>query len=69
MDENPLPKNTKKQQAIIAGLIGILLAIIGIYIIVVPGAPMRGSGIGTVSTIVGVIFLLVGVVRVSVKSK
>jgi hypothetical protein len=58
-----IPKNA----AMILALIGVILAIVGAAIIVIPGAPMRGSGIGTISVIAGVLLLIFGLYGLNMK--
>jgi len=54
--------------AIVLGLIGIILAILGAAEFVVKGMPGRGSGIGTLMLIVGVLLLVVGFWRMNAKA-
>jgi hypothetical protein len=46
---------------------GILLMLIGIAIITIPHAPLRGTGMGTVALITGFVILLVGLFRLRKK--
>ena len=48
-------------------VIGIILVIVGAYIVYVPGAPMRGSGIGTISLLLGVVLLVIALLRFRAK--
>jgi hypothetical protein len=52
--------NIPKRAAMLLALIGILLAVVGAAIIIIPGAPMRGSGIGTISVVAGILLLIFG---------
>jgi hypothetical protein len=52
--------NSLKQNPGLFAGIGLLLVIIGIGIITIHGNPLRGSGLGTISIIAGII--LVGLV-------
>jgi membrane-bound ClpP family serine protease len=61
MGENAKPKSN--MHAVILLLLGAILMIAGLYIITVPGAPMRGSGIGTISLVLGVVVLLISFLR------
>jgi hypothetical protein len=49
--------------ATILAIIGVVLAIIGAYILGVKGAPYRGSGLGLVLLVLGVVVLIFGVTR------
>ena len=44
--------NNNKMHGLILGVLGIILAIVGVAIITVRGMPFRGSGLGTVSVLV-----------------
>jgi uncharacterized membrane protein YidH (DUF202 family) len=50
---------------IILVVLGIILVIVGIAIINIHGNPLRGSGLGTISIVVGVVLLILAVVRFS----
>jgi len=50
-------------------VIGIIVFIIGGYIVGVKGAPFRGSGLGTVLLVVGIVLLLVAAWRYTRGSK
>ena len=69
MDEKGQTKDSRNMHAIILAVLGILLVIIGEAIINIPGAPMRGSGIGTLSVVVGVILLIIAALRFMYKRK
>lgn len=40
-------------------VIGIIVLVVGVAIITVKGAPFRGSGLGTILAVVGIVLLLV----------
>jgi len=63
MGENAKPNSSRNMHAIILGVLGIILVIVGEYIINVHGAPLRGSGAGTLLFILGVILLIIAVLR------
>ncbi|HTY74142.1 MAG TPA: hypothetical protein VMD05_01090 [Candidatus Nanoarchaeia archaeon] len=63
MGEQEKTMGNSKMPAMILALIGIIVAIVGLAIIVVPHAPGRGSGIGTISLVLGVLILLFGLYR------
>jgi hypothetical protein len=44
-------------------VIGIILFILGILIVSVHGAPLRGSGAGTILIIIGVVMLIIAGLR------
>ena len=63
MVEKPPTTNSRNMHAIILGALGIILVIVGAYIIGVHGAPLRGSGAGTLLFLLGVILLIIAVLR------
>jgi hypothetical protein len=67
MDEKGQTKNSSKMHATILGVIGIILVIVGAAIVAIPGAPMRGSGIGTASIVLGVVLLIIALLRFTYK--
>ena len=62
-------KNTGKNNthAMVLAVIGIVLLILGILIVSVHGAPLRGSGAGTIAIIVGIVLLVIAWLRASRK--
>ncbi len=64
-------KNTsnRKTRVVILSVIGIILLILGIAIVSIHGAPLRGSGVGTVFIIIGIILAAIGIIRSRSKSK
>jgi len=67
-ETKPMASSTNRQVIILA-LLGVILLIVGLYIVFVPGAPLRGSGAGTVLAVLGVLFLLGAWRRSSQKAK
>jgi hypothetical protein len=67
MEEKGKTTGNRNMTGIILGVIGIVLVIVGIAIITIHGNPLRGSGLGTVSTIIGVVLLVIGAVMFSRK--
>jgi hypothetical protein len=63
MVEKTPTSNSRNMHAIILGVLGIIFVIVGTYIITVHGAPLRGSGAGTLSVVLGVILLIIAVLR------
>jgi uncharacterized membrane protein len=55
-------ENSKKH-AMILGAIGIVLFIAGILIASIHGNPLRGSGLGTISIIAGIVLLVIAGLR------
>jgi uncharacterized membrane protein YidH (DUF202 family) len=69
MDEKGQTKDSRNMHAIILAVLGIILVIIGEAIINIRGAPMRGSGLGTLLAVAGVILLIIAVLRFMYKRK
>jgi hypothetical protein len=67
MVEKASTVNSRNMHAIILSVIGIILLIAGAAIITIPGAPMRGSGIGTLSVLAGVVLLVIALLRFRAK--
>jgi hypothetical protein len=63
MAEQTQSTGTRKMNAYGLGALGIILVIVGVAIITIPGAPMRGSGLGTIATLAGIVLLAVALVR------
>ena len=63
MGEQTKTSGSRNMHAIILGVLGILFAIVGLYIIEVHGAPLRGSGAGTLLFLLGVILLIIAALR------
>ena len=55
--------NGLSKNAMILGGIGVVLIIVGIGIVTIHGNPLRGSGLGTVSIITGVVLGVIAVRR------
>ena len=67
MVEKAPTANSSNMHAIILSVIGIILVIVGAAIIAIPGAPLRGSGIGTISLLLGVVLLVIALLRFRAK--
>ena len=63
MGEHGKTNGNRNMHAIILGVLGIIFVIVGAYIINVHGAPLRGSGAGTLLFVFGVILLIIAVLR------
>jgi hypothetical protein len=61
--EKPVKARSSKMHGLILGVLGILLAIVGAAIITVRGMPFRGSGLGTISVLIGIVLLVIGMLR------
>ena len=69
MDEKVQTKDSRNLHVIILAVVGIILVIIGQAIINIPGAPTRGSGLGTILFVTGVALLIIAVLRFMYKRK
>jgi uncharacterized membrane protein len=63
MGEQPKTTSNRNMHAIILSVLGILLVVVGLGIITIHGAPLRGSGFGTIFTILGVFMLVIAFLR------
>ena len=63
MGEQGKTNGNRNMHAIILAVLGIIFVIVGEYIINVHGAPLRGSGAGTLLFIFGVLLLFFAVLR------
>ena len=54
-------------RATVLGVVGVILAIIGAYIIAVKHAPYRGSGLGSVLLVIGIVMLIISAWRFTKK--
>jgi uncharacterized membrane protein len=68
MSEQGKTTGTARNQGIILIIIGIIIFIAGICIATIH-SPLRGSGLGTVFIIIGIIFAAIGIIRSRSKSK
>ena len=63
MAEQAQSTGTHKMSANGLGVLGIILLIVGLAIVFIPGAPFRGSGLGTLTTLVGIVLLAIALFR------
>jgi len=63
MEDKGKTNDNRNARAIILGVIGVILLILGIAIVTIHGAPLRGSGVGTIAIIVGVVLLVIAALR------
>jgi uncharacterized membrane protein HdeD (DUF308 family) len=68
MVEKTVSTDKNKQPVILLGAVGLILLIIGVLEFLVPGMPFRGSGIGTICLVIGVLLLVVAFLRLNSKS-
>jgi uncharacterized membrane protein len=59
-------KNNNKMHAFILTIVGIILLIAGVAIATVHG-PLRGTWLGTISLVIGIVLLVISFLRFSVK--
>ena len=63
MEEKGKNTSNRNTHAMILFVIGIILLILGIAIVSIHGAPLRGSGAGTIAIIAGIVLLIIGALR------
>jgi len=68
MGDKPQAAGGNKMLYMILAIVGIILAIVGILEFTVRGMPGRGSGIGAVSIVIGIVLLLFGLLRYNAKA-
>lgn len=68
MSEQGKTKGNTRNQGIILTIIGVIAFIAGICIATIH-SPLRGSGLGTVFIIIGIILAAIGIIRSRSKSK
>jgi drug/metabolite transporter (DMT)-like permease len=69
MAEQAKPTDNRNMHASILIVIGVILLIAGVAIVSIPGAPMRGSGLGTIAILAGIVLLAIALVRFRQKPK
>jgi hypothetical protein len=67
MVENTVKINNFNMHATILAILGIIVLIIGKAIINISGMPFRGSGLGTLMAIAGVVLLVIAGLRFFIK--
>jgi uncharacterized YccA/Bax inhibitor family protein len=63
MDDKTKTTGNRSINAIVLTVVGIVLLVLGVLIVTVHGAPLRGSGAGTMAIIAGVIVLVIAALR------
>ena len=66
VEKTPTP-NKRNMHAILLTIFGIILVVAGISIITIHGAPLRGSGFGTIFAVLGFLLLVIAFLRFYVK--
>jgi hypothetical protein len=69
MVEQGKTKSSRNMHAMVLSVIGIILFILGILIVSIHGAPLRGSGAGTALIILGIVLLVIAALRAFYKRK
>lgn len=69
MVEQGKTKGGRNLHAMILSGLGIILFILGILIVSVHGAPLRGSGAGTALIVLGLVLLVIAALRAFYKRK
>ena len=67
MNETKGITGNRKMHATILGALGIVLLIVGIAIATIHGTGLRGSGLGTLAIVAGVVLLIVAYLRLNYK--
>ena len=67
MEERGKASSNTRMHAMILLVLGLILLVVGVAIVTIPGFPMRGSGLGTISLVLGVLLLVVSFLRFSIK--
>jgi uncharacterized membrane protein len=62
-------RKSRNMSVAAVAVIGIIVLVVGALIVTVRGAPFRGSGLGTILLVVGIVLLLVGGWRYTRSSK
>jgi predicted membrane channel-forming protein YqfA (hemolysin III family) len=65
MGEETKPKasSNRNMHAMILAVLGVIVLIAGVAIATVKGTHLRGSGLGTLAIVIGVVLLLIGALR------
>ena len=61
-------KDNRNLHAIILWIVGIIALIAGILVATVKGTHLRGSGLGTILIVIGVVLLIIGFLRYAYRS-
>ena len=63
MSENAKPVKSSNMHAFILWIVGFIVLIAGVAVATVKGTHLRGTGLGTVLIVIGVVALLIGFLR------
>jgi flagellar basal body-associated protein FliL len=66
MTENAKPSSGSKMHAIILAVIGVILVFAGVGIATIHSS-LRGSGLGTISLVIGAVLLVIALLRFNIK--
>ncbi len=66
MRSRRLITDRNKIRGVVLGIIGVILLIAGLAVATIPSS-LRGSGLGTVLIVLGIIMLLIGIWRIGKK--
>ncbi|MGA3290040.1 MAG: hypothetical protein ABSD42_07380 [Candidatus Bathyarchaeia archaeon] len=69
MSEQKKTTDNRNMHAIILGVLGIIALIAGVAVATVKGTHLRGSGLGTILIVIGVVLLIIAVLRLYYKRK
>ncbi len=67
MGEKVKSADHRKMHAIILSVIGIILLIAGVAVATIRGTHLRGSGLGTILIVIGVVLLVIAALRIYYK--
>jgi hypothetical protein len=67
MGEKGKTTDNRNMHAIILSVLGIIAVIAGVAVATVKGTHLRGSGLGTVLIVIGVVLLVIAVLRLYYK--
>lgn len=59
--------DNRNMHGILLGILGFIALIIGVAIVAIKHMPFRGSGLGTILILIGVVLLLIGGLRLFYK--
>jgi hypothetical protein len=68
MSEKTNSADMMQQRGMLLGVGGLILVIIGALIVFIPGMPFRGSGLGTICIVIGIVLLGLTFLRGNLKS-
>ena len=69
MGEQAKTSGNRNMHAIILAVIGFIALIAGVAVVTVKGTHLRGSGLGTILIVIGVVLLIIALLRFYYKRK